>query len=97
MRKIIIFVLALVISCVSFAFVKSCHNNVKYDDYEFLKECNLKKYEALELHWAYEKAVERLLDKLDSAYDWVDSFDPYDYYEAKYRLDSLYMAEEHNV
>ena len=30
----------------------------------------------------YYKATENLLDTLDNHYDWVDAFDPYDYYEA---------------
>lgn len=73
--------------------VKSCDKKEKYNDYELLKEANSKKYEALELHWKYYDVVENLLDKLDSAYDWVDAFDPYEYYEAKSKLDSLYMTE----
>lgn len=38
---------------------------------------------------AYNKATEELLDTLDSQYDWVDAFDPYDYYESRAKLDSL--------
>lgn len=37
----------------------------------------------------YNLAVENLLDKLDSAYSWVDSFDPQDYYNTRTKLDSL--------
>lgn len=92
MKKIIIFIIGIIL--ISFIVsVKSCDKKEKYEDYEFLKEANSKKYEALQLHWKYYDAVENLLDKLDSAYDWVDAFDPYEYYEAKYKLDSLYKAE----
>lgn len=94
MKKIVIMIIALILSCITVSMVGRCNTDKKNEDYDFLKECNLKKYEALELHWAYERAVEKLLDKLDSAYNWSESFDPYDYYEAKYRLDSLYLAEE---
>lgn len=92
MKKIMLFVVGIVL--VSFVVsVKSCDKKEKYEDYKFLKETNNKKYEALELHWKYYDAVENLLDKLDSAYNWVDAFDPYEYYEAKSKLDSLYMTE----
>ena len=41
---------------------------------------------------AYNKATEELLDTLDNHYDWVDAFDPYDYYESRAKLDSLLWA-----
>ena len=88
MKKIIIFIIGIIL--VSFIVsVKSCDKKEKYEDYELLKEANSKKYEALQLHWKYYDAVENLLDKLDSAYDWVDAFDPYEYYEAKYKFKKL--------
>ena len=34
----------------------------------------------------YYDATESLLDTLDHYYDWVDGFDPYEYYEAKENL-----------
>lgn len=43
----------------------------------------------LEAYDAYTKATEELLDTLDSQYDWVDAFDPQDYYESRAKLDSL--------
>lgn len=30
----------------------------------------------------YYEAAENLLDTLENNYNWVDAFDPYDYYEA---------------
>ena len=34
----------------------------------------------------YYKASEKLLDELDQHYDWVDAFDPQDYYDAASKL-----------
>ena len=34
----------------------------------------------------YYDATESLLDTLDHCYNWVDGFDPYEYYEAKENL-----------
>ena len=47
------------------------------------------KIELIKAYDAYNKAAEELLDTLDSQYDWVDAFDPYDYYESRAKLDSL--------
>ena len=38
---------------------------------------------------SYNKTTEDLLDTLDNEYDWVDAFDPQDYYESKAKLDSI--------
>lgn len=38
---------------------------------------------------SYNKATEDLLDTLDNEYDWVDAFDPQDYYESRAKLDSI--------
>ena len=43
----------------------------------------------IEAYDAYNKHTEQLLDTLDSEYDWVDAFDPQEYYESKEKLDSL--------
>ena len=40
---------------------------------------------------SYNKATEDLLDTLDNQYDWVDAFDPQDYYESKAKLDSIQL------
>ena len=45
--------------------------------------------ELIDAYNAYNKAAEELLDTLDNHYDWVDAFDPYDYYESRAKLDSL--------
>lgn len=47
------------------------------------------KTELIKAYDAYNKATEELLDTLDNQYDWVDAFDPYDYYESRAKLDSL--------
>lgn len=43
----------------------------------------------LEAYDAYNKATEELLDTLDSQYNWIDAFDPCDYYDSRAKLDSL--------
>ena len=45
--------------------------------------------EYLEAYDAYNKHTEELLDTLNSEYDWVDAFDPQEYYESRTKLDSL--------
>ncbi len=35
----------------------------------------------------YYFAAEELLDELDAKYDWVDAFDPEDYYEIRYKIE----------
>lgn len=47
------------------------------------------KIELIEAYDTYNKATEELLDTLDNQYDWVDAFDPYNYYESRAKLDSL--------
>lgn len=37
----------------------------------------------------YYSNTEVLLDELDSAYNWVDGYDNYDYYSSKAKIDSL--------
>lgn len=43
----------------------------------------------LEAYNAYNKATEELLDTLENRYNWVDTFDPYNYYKSRAELDSL--------
>ena len=43
----------------------------------------------IEAYDAYNKHTEELLDTLNSEYDWVDAFDPQEYYESREKLDSL--------
>ena len=47
------------------------------------------KIELIKAYDAYNKATEELLDTLDNQYDWVDAFDPYEYYDSRAKLDSL--------
>lgn len=47
----------------------------------------------LKAYDAYNKATEELLDTLDAQYDWVDAFDPQEYYESRAKLDSLLWGE----
>ena len=42
--------------------------------------------ERLNAHKEYYKATENLLDTLENHYNWVDAFDPHDYYDAVDRL-----------
>lgn len=42
--------------------------------------------ERLNAHKEYYKATEDLLDTLENHYNWVDAFDPQDYYDAVDRL-----------
>ena len=42
--------------------------------------------ERLSAHKEYYKATENLLDTLENHYNWVDAFDPQDYYDAVDRL-----------
>lgn len=43
----------------------------------------------LEAYESYYKTTEELLDTLESKYNWVDAFDPCDYYDSRAKLDSL--------
>ena len=52
------------------------------------------KIELIKAYDAYNKATEELLDTLDAQYDWVDAFDPYDYYESRAKLDSILWEEK---
>ena len=47
----------------------------------------------LEAYDAYSKSTEELLDTLENQYNWVDAFDPYDYYDSRAKLDSLLYKE----
>ena len=50
---------------------------------------NTKVNHLLSAYDSYNKATEDLLDTLDNQYDWVDAFDPQDYYESRAKLDSI--------
>ena len=54
--------------------------------YQMTNHRDLKLIEAYD---NYSIAAEELLDTLDSEYNWVDSFDPQDYYESCEALDSV--------
>ena len=60
-------------------------NDLQVVNYNTLKY----KTELIKAYDAYNKATEELLDALDNQNDWVDAFDPYDYYESRAKLDSL--------
>lgn len=47
----------------------------------------------IEAYDSYNKATEELLDTLNSEYDWVDAFDPQEYYESREKLDSLIWSK----
>ena len=62
-------------------------NDLQVANYNTLKY----QTELIKAYDAYNKATEELLDTLDSQYDWVEAFDPYDYYESRAKLDSLFQ------
>ena len=68
-------------------------NDLQVANYNTLKY----KTELIKAYDAYNKATEELLDTLDSQYDWVDAFDPYDYYESRAKLDSLLEKKINNI
>lgn len=47
---------------------------------------NMVSYYKIQEYKDYHQAAEKLLDKLDVEYDWVDAFDPHDYYDAASKL-----------
>lgn len=63
-------------------------NDLQTTNYNNLKH----QTELIKAYDAYNEATEKLLDTLDDRYDWVDSFDPYDYYESRTKLDSLLVC-----
>lgn len=69
------------------AFVAGQPNDLQVTNYNTLKY----KTELIKAYDAYNKATEELLDTLDSQYDWVDAFDPHNYYESRAKLDSLFQ------
>lgn len=38
---------------------------------------------------SYNKATEDLLNSLNNEYNWVDAYDPQDYYDSRAKLDSI--------
>lgn len=38
---------------------------------------------------SYNKATEDLLDSLENQYNWVDAYDPQEYYTSRAKLDSI--------
>lgn len=68
-------------------------NDWYYND-EGLYEANLYKYQLIQAYDSYNKATEELLDTLDKEYNWVDSFDPEEYYDSREKLDSLLYKEQ---
>jgi hypothetical protein len=49
---------------------------------------NMVSYCKLNQYKDYYQATEKFLDKLDVEYDWVDAFDPQDYYDAASKLNN---------
>lgn len=75
-KNIILCMISMIIGVIA-GFVV-CHNtmNTEYNN-------------LLNAYDSYNKATEDLLDTLDNHYDWVDAFDPQEYYESRAKLDSL--------
>lgn len=49
---------------------------------------NMVSYYKLNQYKDYYQATEKFLDELDAEYDWVDAFDPQDYYNAASKLNN---------
>ena len=49
---------------------------------------NHKDLKLIEAYDNYNKSTEEFLDTLNSEYNWVDSFDPQEYYNSREQLDS---------
>lgn len=49
---------------------------------------NMVSYYKLNQYKDYYQATEKFLDELDVEYDWVDAFDPQDYYDAASKLNN---------
>lgn len=50
---------------------------------------NKRQNNLIKAYSSYYNGTERLLDDLDSAYNWVDGYDNYEYYSSKAKIDSL--------
>lgn len=48
-----------------------------------------KQYQLIKAYEQYYSSTEALLNDLDSAYNWVDGYDNYEYYYSKAKVDSL--------
>ena len=49
---------------------------------------NMVSYYRINQYKDYYQATEKFLDELDVEYDWVDAFDPQDYYDAASELNN---------
>ena len=63
------------------------------EEVEFLYDQQHLKWDLIEAYDEYYDQTERFLDTLDNEYDWIDAFDPQDYYSAKAKIDSLYATQ----
>lgn len=59
-------------------------NNIRY---------RVKQHNLIKAYEQYYQGTESLLNDLDSAYNWVDGYDNYEYYSSKAKIDSL----THNI
>lgn len=50
---------------------------------------NIRVNNLLNAYDSYNKATEDLLDSLDNQYNWVDAYDPQEYYTSRAKLDSI--------
>ena len=77
MKKTIIFcILSMVIGVIAGFMVCQNTNNTRVNN-------------LLNAYDSYNKATEDLLDSLDNQYNWVDAYDPQDYYASRAKLDSI--------
>ena len=50
---------------------------------------NAEQAKLIKAYQSYQNSTETLLNELDSAYNWVDGYDNYEYYYSKAKIDSL--------
>ena len=66
------------------------HANSKHNSSINIEWSEAKKDSIIDAYEWYFVSVEELLDTLDNRYDWIDAYDPQEYYYYIEKLDSLY-------
>ena len=63
------------------------------EDVKHLREANEFKRDMIDAYEHYYVCTENLLDTLNKYDNWVDRFDPMDYYDDRHSLDMFYVCE----
>jgi hypothetical protein len=66
------------------------HANSKHNSSINIEWAEAKKDSIIDAYEWYFISVEELLDTLDNRYNWIDTYDPQEYYYYIEKLDSLY-------